>query len=129
MKVMLVDGTEFTVLSVIGEKRNVQGFTRDTLQFVFDASIGLDAIDAAFTNSNCETIKITSNDGSEYVHHSYTIRADLYKKSVEVSVATSDSDAVYEDRITVSMSQRTYVETQLAENTAALNALLTGEAV
>lgn len=127
MKIILVDGTELTPIIVTGEKRNIQGASRDTLNFVFSADAGMDTLDTVFTSNNCESIKIVDDSDSEYIHKAYTIRADLNKKSVEITPATSDTAAVYEDRITVSMAQRTYTETQLAENTAALNALLTGE--
>lgn len=127
MKIILVDGTELTPIIVTGEKRNIQGASRDTLNFVFSADAGMDTLDAVFTSNNCESIKIVDDSNSEYIHKAYTIRADLNKKSVEITPATSDTAAVYEDRITVSMAQRTYTETQLAENTAALNVLLTGE--
>jgi hypothetical protein len=109
-----------------GEKRTVQGANRDTLTFVFPADVGIEALDAAFTGPACESITI--EDGAEsYVHHGYTVRAELTKKSVEVLPATASTAAVYEDRITVAMAQRTYAETQLADMQAALNALLTGE--
>ena len=127
MKIILVDGTELTPIIVTGEKRNIQGASRDTLNFVFSADAGMDTLDAVFTSNNCESIKIVDDSDSEYIHKAYTIRADLNKKSVEITPATSDTAAVYEDRITVSMAQRTYTETRLAENTAALNVLLTGE--
>ena len=49
-----------------------------------------------------------------YLHKGYTIRAGLKKEAVEVTPATEEAEAIYEDRITVSMSQRTYTESQLA---------------
>ena len=36
---------------------------------------------------------------------------------METTPATESTPAVYEDRITVAMSQRTYAESQLAANT------------
>ena len=56
---------------------------------------------------------ILPDDESKAVHKGYTIRAELKKESVEITHATESESAVYEDRITVSMSQRTYVESQL----------------
>jgi hypothetical protein len=74
----------------------------------------IDTLDSIFTADNCETIVITNNDGSENVYKAYTIRRELKKTRVEVYPETPDSPAVYEERITVSMAQRTYMETQLA---------------
>lgn len=114
MLIKLSDGTTFQPISVIGGSRFVQGQSRDTLSFVFQADVGLDALDAAFTSEACESITITEDDGTENIHKAYTVRASLSKESVEVTPATAEAEAVYAARITVSMSQRTYVETQLA---------------
>ena len=80
-------------------------------------------LDSAFSAENCEKITIIGDDGSENIHTGYTIRAELSKAPVEVSTATDEAEAVYEDRITVSMSQRTYAESQLANMEVALAAL------
>lgn len=113
MNIKLSDGTELFPILVTGGQRYVQGQSRDTLGFVFPASESIEALDAAFAPENCETITI--NDGEkEHIYKAYTVRAELKKESEEVSPATAETAAVYEDRITISMSQRTYLETQLA---------------
>lgn len=126
MKIILANGTELDPILVTGEKRTVQGQSRDTLRFVFPAEADLVELDGAFTAGACEIITI-EDGGASYIHKGYAIRAELKKEAVEVVKATTDTDAVYEDRITVAMAQRTYAETQLADMQAALNALLTGE--
>jgi hypothetical protein len=87
----------------------------------------MENLDAIFSASACESITIIGDDGSEAIHTGYTIRAELSKRNMMIESATDETEAVYEDRITVAMAQRTYAENQLAENTKALNALLTGE--
>ena len=124
MKIILANGTELNPILVTGEKRTVHGMNRDTLRFVFPADAGMEALDAAFTPEACESITI--EDSESYIHKGYTIRAELKKEAVEVLAATPESEAVYEDRITVAMSQRTYMETQLAEQKAILNTMLGG---
>ena len=114
MKIILADGAELNPILVTGAPRVVQGATRDTLSFVFHAEAGMDALDEAFAAAACESIKIIGDDGGEAVHKAYTVRADLKKEAVEIAPATDSSEAVFEDRITVSMSQRTYAESQLA---------------
>ena len=47
------------------------------------------------------------------------MRGGLAKAPVLVTPETADAPAVYEDRITVTMGQRTYVETLLAQIMAA----------
>lgn len=126
MKIILANGVEMNPIMVTGGMRTVQGATRDTLAFLFPASEDMAALDAAFSTDACESIAIVEGE-NEYIHKGYTVRAELSKKSVEVVPATPDTAAVYEERITVAMSQRTYQETQMAATTAALQALLTGE--
>ena len=126
MKIKLVNGTEMNPIIVTGETRYVHGQNRDTLNFIFHATEDMAALDSAFSTENCESITIVEDSGAESIHKGYTIRAELSKKAVEVTPATEEAEAVYEDRITVSMSQRTYAESQLAELTSAMNAL-TGE--
>jgi hypothetical protein len=109
---------------VTGAHKNVQGAYRDTLSFIFSATKGMDALDAAFSASACENINIIGDDGSESIYSGYTIRSGLSKAAVEISPETISSEAIYEDRITVSMSQRTYQETKIAEMEAAIAALM-----
>lgn len=123
MIIKFANGAELAPIVVTGASRHIQGATRDTLSFVFPASEGMDAIDAAFTESACETITIVDDEGNENIHKAYTIRAELKKAAVEVEHATPEAEAVTEERITVTMAQRTYTETQLA----ALTALLEGK--
>ena len=116
MNIKLSNGTILSPTLVNGGPRFVQGQIRDTLNFIFPAAAaGMEALDAAFTPEACEAITIQEDSGEEYIHKGYTVRAELSKASVEVAPATPEQAAVYEDRITVSMSQRTYVETQLAK--------------
>ena len=112
--VILADKTELTALEVSGATQYIQGSNRDALTFIFPASEGMETLDAAFSPDNCETIAI--RDGSEeYTHSGYTVRGGLSKAPVLVTPETADAPAVYEDRITVTMGQRTYVETLLAQ--------------
>lgn len=127
MKIILTDGTELEPILVTGAPRRVQGASRDTLSFVFSASAGLEALDGAFTPENCESVTIVDEEGGENVYNGYTIRAELGKAPVEVSPATAENEAVYEERVTVSMAQRTYAETQLAQLQAAVAALTEGQ--
>lgn len=124
MIIKLANGTELTVLSVMGEKRNVQGARRDVLSFIFPADTSLDELDAIFTAENCKAITLASEEEEmEYIHTGYTIRAELKREPVMVSAATDTADAVYVNRVTVAMAQMTYAEQQLA-SIAEQNAVL-----
>ena len=126
MNIKLTDNTVLTPLVVTGETRLVQGERRDTLNFIFPATEDMAELDAAFSAENCESITIVEDGGAENIHKAYTIRAELKKESVEVTPGNAEAEAVFEDRITIAMAQRTYMETKLAEMEAAMNAL-TGE--
>lgn len=124
MNIKLSNETILSPIVVTGESRYVQGANRDTLSFIFPATEDMAELDAAFSVENCEKITIIGDDSSENIHTGYTIRAELSKASVEVTPATEKAEAVYEDRITVSMSQRTYVESHLASLTETVDALV-----
>ena len=105
MKVILQDGTELEPLDISGEPTTVQGETRDGLTFAFQASAGLEAINAAFSEENCESIRLVEDGGTEHIHTGYVIRVAL--------TLTPGSDESGEDHITITMAQRTYAEEQL----------------
>lgn len=114
MKIKLANGKELNPIMVTGASRHIQGADRDVLSFLFPSSEKLAVLDAAFTEGACESITIVEDDGTEHIHKAYTVRVELKKAPVEVSPATAESEAVIEERITVSMAQRTYTETRLA---------------
>ena len=123
MKVILANGTELEPILVTGERRIVQGASRDSLSFVFPEDAGLDAMDALFTADNCESITIVESEDASYIHKGYTIRAELSLKAFEVAPETAETGALYENRITVAMAERTYVESQMAAMQAAIEML------
>lgn len=124
MRIILNNKKELSPILVTGGPRMAQGASRDTLNFIFPVTEDMAELDAAFSAENCEKIIIIGDDSSENIHTGYTIRAELSKASVEVTPATEEAEAVYEDRITVSMSQRTYVESHLASLTETVDALV-----
>lgn len=126
MKVILANGTELSLITLTGAKRTVQGATRDVLSFVFPAETSMDELDSIFTAKNCETITVVNGE-NQFIHKAYTVRAELKREPVMVAPATENTAEVYENRVVVSMGQRTYAETQITEMKAAMDALLTGE--
>lgn len=124
MKIKLSNGTELSPIVVTGESRQAQGAKRDVLTFVFPATEGIETLDNAFSESACETIIVTDDSGKENVYKSYVIRVKLEKALVVISPATPEKQAVTEERISVSMAQRTYAETQLASLTDTVDVLV-----
>lgn len=121
MNIILRNGIELSPILVTGGPRFIQGSNRDVLSFVFPATEDMAILDEAFSVENCESITIVGDDGSENIHKGYTIRVELSKAPVEVTPTTAEAAAVYEDRITVSMAQRTYMESQLAAMQAVID--------
>lgn len=104
MKVILQDGTELVPMNVSGEPATVQGETRDSLVISFPVSAGLETVNDAFTATNCETIRIVEDSGTEHIHTGYVLR---------VALIMTPSEADGEGRITVTMAKRSYAEEQL----------------
>ena len=126
MKIILTNGTELHPILAQGGKKVVQGASRDCLYFVFPAESSLDELDGIFTAENCETITIVDGE-NEYIHSGYTVRDVLKRDPIEVTPATDTEPAVYENRVTISMAQRTYQESKMAELHEALELILSGD--
>jgi len=124
MKIILANGAVLNPYTAEGGRRFFQGTDRDCLTFAFPSDAGMEVIDSAFSEAACESISIFDDEGNEYIHKGYTIRVDLMKKPVEIEPATLDAEAVYENRVLVTMAQRSYAENQLKMMQQELKALL-----
>lgn len=112
MKIILTNGTELTPIMVTGQSTYAHGAERDSLTFVFSET-SLDELDSIFTETSCESIDIIDDDGNEFIHSGYVIRTELTKKRVVTQEANLDTDEVMENRVFITMAQRTYAETQM----------------
>ena len=126
MKTILTNGAELAPIIVMGERRYAHGASRDALTFVFPASEEITALDALFVAENCESVTIETNEGEIYVHKDYAVRVELVKKPVQIVEPTEETEAVYEDRIFVTMAQRTEQEKLTAEMSEAIELILSG---
>lgn len=132
MNIILANGVTLAPITTTGAKRTVQGANRDVLSFVFAGTTSLDELNKLFTAENCETITIVETKAdemgvsttNEFIHSGYVIRESLKRETILVTPATADTEAIYEDRITVSMAQRTYAESQLASLTETIDVLV-----
>ena len=113
MKVILANSNEVEVYMVTGAPVRYNGQSRDSLTFVMPATYSLDEVDAMFNEEACEAIKLSDENG-EYIYNGYTIRFALKKETVELDQSDSNVTAVTEDRIFVTMAQRSYSENQMA---------------
>lgn len=116
MQLKFIDGTTLDVLLVNGKSIYHQGASRDSLEIqLAKSAIAFDALDV-LTGSAANTGKLTIIDGDkQYVHDNYSIRTELALRPVEITPATSESPAVTEDRLCVTLAQLTYTELQAAQ--------------
>ena len=112
MKIYLANAMELEPLTISGEPRIVQGNERDCLSFGFPASAGLEAINAAFSVENCESIRVVEDGGTEHIHAGYVIRVSL--------TLTPTEDDGGEGQITVTMAKRTEVEEKIEKMAAGI---------
>ena len=131
MKITLMNGTELNPILIMGGVRFVQGAHRDTLNFIFPEDVSMDFLAETFTPENCEKISITDDMG-EYVYYGYTINTELKRSPVIVVEASETEDEIIENRVTITMSQKTYTESQVAngimgDTITAVDTLLNGE--
>lgn len=123
MEIILMDRTKLSPIMVTGGPKYTYGANRDTLNFIFK-NVSLDEMKTIFTEENCKTITIIGDDNSKSIYNDYEIRSELSEKSVEIKNPTDESKVDYEDRVFVSMSQRTYTEKQLASLTETVDILV-----
>ena len=115
MKIILSNKQELTPIMVTGEHQYIHGSNRDVLTFVFGNTYSLDELDRIFSEANCESITIIGDDNSESIFNGYVIRTELIKKFEMAEESTSNTEEVSVERIMISMAQRTYAETKLAQ--------------
>lgn len=128
MHLLLKDGTRLNHIGATGKKIHAQDVNRDSITFIFDDSHTYDELDSIFTEANCEVIDIVTEaveadeEGNEVVvlkdnyHYGFVIKHEISKK-------ITTTNGVSKTEFHVTMAQRTYAETQLA-NLQAQNDLL-----
>lgn len=144
MHIILKDGTKLNHIGATSTTRYIQGANRDTITFEFDSTYSVDELRNVFTDMNCETINIVTDDvvetvvenedgttetKSEVVYTNnywdgYVIRAEVAEKVKEIVPATGTTPSITETRVFVTMAQRTYAETQIASLTETVDILV-----
>lgn len=117
-------GTTLTALAVNGQRTYFQGANRDSLeiQFAKDA-VAFDVLDK-LTANQANLKELTQTDGEKQsVLDNYSLRTGLSLKPVVIASATSTTPEQTEDRLCLSLAQKTYLEMQVEQQTAAFAAL------
>lgn len=113
MKVILNNGTELEAIQVNGQSRYFQGANRDSLEFQFAKdAVTFEQLDMLFAEPE-NTKQITLQQGEEiYLHENYSMRVSMGLAPVVITPTTDTAPEVAEERYSVVMAQKTYVETQ-----------------
>ena len=114
MQIKFNDETTLDVVTINGTSRYFQGVNRDSLEIQLEkGKYTLESLDTLTGNSE-NTKKLTILDGeSEYIHDSYTLRAELSVRPVVVTENTSGAPAESEERVCIVLAQKTYAELEL----------------
>jgi hypothetical protein len=107
-----INGIELTAITVGGSTMHYQGAQRNTLTFQFPDTYSFEQLEAAFTPLNTARIELTDEDGT-YLYDNYTMRVSMAYAPYCVSEETDTEPAVFENRYTVVMAQKTYSELQI----------------
>ena len=123
MTIKLANGTILNPLVMRNGKTKLYGEDRRTLSFIFPSTEDISALDNAFSENACETITVTGNSGSESIYKEYTVRAEIKKAMTTLPRTSASEERRTEECITVTMAQRTYMETKFAELAAKVEAI------
>lgn len=117
-------GTVIDVLAVNGQSINFQGANRDSLEIqIGKSAIAFDALDKLIA-TQANTAHLTLIDGDkQYAHDNYNLRVSLALKPVVTTPATASAAAVTEDRLCVTLAQKTYQEQQVEQLQSSVDAL------
>lgn len=116
MQIKFIDGTLLECIKVDGFSKFYQNASRDTFEIhISPLKYTLEQVITLFSNeSNFKTMIFIADDGSEYVHSNYVICSEMSWRNVLLENATSTADETYENRIVVTLSQKSYAEVQAA---------------
>lgn len=112
MLIELRDGTTLKALSVVAQKKVLQGIDRRILNFIFDNTYTITALDEAFNEYNTSVIQVVDGD-TKYIYKDYSLRDELVKMNVRVEDA--DGNVTYQNQTSVKMAQLSYEEIHVAE--------------
>lgn len=118
MRIIFNDLIEVNAIMVNGISKFYQNAQRDSLEFIFKKTdYPFDTLDRYFIDKT-KTVKITLVDditGTQYIYEDYTIRVSMILAPAILAPATSTSPEVTEERISVVMAQKTYMEKQIEQ--------------
>lgn len=103
-----INETELNILVVNAYTQYIQGFQRDVLDFHIEKGLySFEELENLFTAENTDKIYIVTEEGTQYLHESYTLRVSI---SLEKDFTQTQQEAQNQEYISVKMAQKTYQE-------------------
>ena len=130
MNIKFLNGTNFNYLNAVETEEYYNGASRRTLTFEAEPGvIGVDALNAVLSDeANTKSITLTGdevaildeqgNPTGKYtravnIYDGYVLKCKCGIENKLVQVETTETAAVYADRIIFKLAKRTYIEEQL----------------
>lgn len=130
-----IANTEFEYLDALETEQFFNGSSRRTLTVTCAPNvISVDTLNALLTEENLASVRLTNTEGipvtvvddmgqtvvDHYdpivtIHEGYVLKLSCGIQNMLVKAETTDSAAVYEDRLVFKMGKRTYIEQMLKE--------------
>lgn len=115
MKIKFANGTEMEYLEALETEEYFNGSNRRTLTVTASTSASLDKLYAMLTEENLANITLTNEEANvSNVYDGYVLLLSCGMQSVLTAEETTDTPALYEQRLIVKLGKRTYIEQQLA---------------
>lgn len=113
-----ISNTEIPYLQAFETEEFYNGSSRRTLTLTCAAdAASLDELNTLLTEENLASISLTNDDNSDApvtnIYDGYVLKLSCGIKSTLVHTETSETAAVYEDRLVFKLGKRTYIEEQL----------------
>lgn len=113
-----IANTEFEYLGALETEQFFNGASRRTLTLTCAPDvISLDTLNALLTEENLASISLTNDENAAVpttnIYDGYVLKLSCGIQNILVKAETSESAAVYEDRLVFKLGKRTYIEEQL----------------
>lgn len=110
-----IGGTEFEYLEALETEQYYNGASRRVLTVTCAAdAIGLTEANSLLTEENLNSIALTNEEGNVTNYYDgYVLKLSCGMQNELVQPETTETPAVYADRIVIKVGKRTYFEEQL----------------
>lgn len=114
MNIKFANGTNFEYLNALETEEYFNGASRRTL--TFECAVGAISVDGLNTvlssEENTQSIELSHGDIIN-IYDGYVLKCKCGIENKLIQAATSESPAIYEDRLIFKLGKRTYIEEQL----------------